>query len=669
MKSGSFMAKALLLICLLPPAVAARKAKDPGPPPPDPEWNKVFLRARNGLEEKDSWNDEYMRIVREHCVGAPEDQCRGLLAYVRGRLVKEVMEDPGPYDARRAVMLKNFMSSFCFFDRGADCLEVLDFAEGAARDEEVLAAIALLRAEYARQDRQGDGEYVPLFMAVIEKYPGSSAAVGSMDTLRSMRDRPDKSGAAIDLKTLAELEKKLILLKPRGEEAEELLFDLASMSGPAGVSISELTEIADAYRRANGGRTARWLGSLFSILDNLRHPWRSLGLTLMVLLLPAAAFLLARLAFFHAEDPGRGPLTLKRANILFWALAVVAPVMGMIAFIMFSPAPVLLIHFAGRPLQLDHSGMMPGEEAVDFSMLLIPMLLLLVMKFSTATSSMTRAEIPGRALRSWLPKDYARVLLALLVLAGGASFLMSRLLLANSNIFASFILGAALGIPLFYLFLAAVSPFYAVAPLAPGPIRSFIMQAFERYHVPVREVYEARTSLKMLEWLLTANVFGPVRCYLDLELCRRLSQDEFYTILLHQIGHWRGRHRWKLGAASLALCALLIALTVIGSLNPALGFLVPGAFISLLAAAAILALARWERRLERQADLFVLDQSGMYQDYINATLKLSGLDPSRIDLANLDREAALRPEVKRRIKLILERWRQTYAGGEQAGRG
>jgi hypothetical protein len=194
-----------------------------------------------------------------------------------------------------------------------------------------------------------------------------------------------------------------------------------------------------------------------------------------------------------------------------------------------------------------------------------------------------------------------------------------------------------------------------------GPVRGFVRETFARGEVPLQEIYSARSSLKMIEWLLVANVWGPVRCYLDPELLQRFTKNEFQAVILHQIGHQKGRHRIKLLAASSAVAAVVLALILAGSLVPMLRFLIPGVFTNLMVGAAIIGLGRWERTLDREADAFVISQTGRFQDHINAILKVAGFDPASVDLARIKDSPALRPETKRRILHILDRWYQAQA--------
>jgi hypothetical protein len=654
------MNRTLLALALLLVSAAAR-AVEAGPPAAKahPEWETIFnLRVRSGLElSPEDWMPTYQRIMTEGCKGESEETCREFQQFFIVR-IQDLVRDPGRDDRQRTRIVENTMHTFCRFVPGPDCDALLAAAAELAGDDGARAEIAFLSAEHVQGTDRNNPDLAERYLAVGDQYPASDAAAKSIRALQQLCDQglPGAS-AAVDPKRLAEVEDKFIRANPRHEKAGAILLDLSSRSGASGRSVSQLRAVAEVYRAANPESSRGPLGHFFQILDNLAHPWRSLGGTGLIFLAPILIFALALRRFYHPEDPGRGPLTPRRVKVLFWILSVLLMPIAVVTMLKLCPGEVLLIHFFGRPLELSGRGEFQGQNAIAMVMMLAPVAVLMVMTFSLKATALTQGEAP-RDLPWWLPQDYARLLIGLWLGIGGGCALTLYLLFGGDYVFASMALAVSLMVPLFNGSIALISRLYGAGPMPEGPVRGFIRETFTRCEVRVKEIHNARSSLKMIEWLLVANLCGPVRCYLDPELLKRFTKNEFQAVILHQIGHLKGGHRLKLTGASSAVAAAVLALILVGSLVPMLHFLIPGLFVNLMVGAAIIGLSRWERLMEREADQFVIDRTGLFQDHINAILKLAGLDPASVDLRRIQESAALRPETKRRVLFILERWYQ-----------
>lgn len=656
-------ALAAVALMLLPGAAPAGKAKSPEAPVPEhPEWEKIFtLQVRSGLGlDPEDWADTLRRVMSAGCKDRSADSCREFQEFILGK-IQDLVRDPETDDCQRTRILENTMSAFCSFSPGPACEALLASAADLAVDDAARAKITFLKAAYVQRTDRGNPNVAAMYMSVLDQYPAADAAAESLRALQQLCDQDRPGGSAgVDPKRLAALEEKFIRANPKHDDAGLALLDLSSRSGSAGLTVSQLRAVAEVYRASNPDQTWGLLGRLFRILDNLEHPYRSLGETGLFLLSPILIFGLARRRFFHPEDPGRGPLTLRGVKVLFWVLTVLFMLVAGEVMKRLCPGEILLIKFFGRPLEFAANGAIRGEKAVFMALILTPVTVLMVMNFSVSLGAMARADA-ARALPWWLPQDYARLLVAIWAVIGGGSALALYLIFGGDYIFAGVALAASLMIPLFYASIALISPLYGVGPMPEGPVRGFIRDTFARAEVPLKEIYGARSSLKMIEWLLVANVWGPVRCYLDPELLQRFTKNEFQAVILHQIGHLKGNHRLKLFAASSAVAAVVLAQILAGSLVPRLNFLIPGFFTNLMVAAAIIGLGRWERSLEREADAFVIAQTGRFQDHINAIFKLAGLEPASVDLARIKDSPAFRPETKRRILHILDRWYQAQA--------
>jgi hypothetical protein len=402
-----------------------------------------------------------------------------------------------------------------------------------------------------------------------------------------------------------------------------------------------------------------------NVLLNLKHPYKSVGLTLLILFIPAVLFSIIRFAFLNADDPESGTLTPKTLKIINWVLTVpLVPIFWWVSS-RFNAGEVFLFHFLNRPFAYQGYGQFEGAQAASFAFIGIPMIVMVALNLNLSSAAVDVSEINDRKLPWYLPENFSGLILFLW--GGTAAFFVFVFYIVFNDHFvmAGLAISCTLLYPSFNLTIHVISRFYQIRPMRDFQLRGLIIETIKNNGLEVDEIYESQTTLKTFEWLLLPNITGPVRCYVDMEQLKRFSRNEFLTVLIHSIAHKKMHHKLKLISASSFATVFFLFFTLIGASFFALSFFVPGFFLLLLASSLVMGIAFWEVEMEKEVDMYVVNQTGLYQDYLNAITKLSGLNPENIDFNRIDQYSTLTWMTKRRIKYLLAMWHQAHYQNSQ----
>ncbi len=177
--------------------------------------------------------------------------------------------------------------------------------------------------------------------------------------------------------------------------------------------------------------------------------------------------------------------------------------------------------------------------------------------------------------------------------------------------------------------------FYKTYPLQDRELADRLLALAGRCGVRVRQVFEIKLSKETNKANAAVVGWGRNRRILIgdtlLTLC---TNDEIEAVFAHELGHVALHHTWKLlaGAAASSLLGLYLLYLVLGPSARALGFAGPGAIATiplLILWIAFFGLVTkpWQtaysRRLEKQADLFILGKVETPEALTSALSKLA----------------------------------------------
>jgi len=178
--------------------------------------------------------------------------------------------------------------------------------------------------------------------------------------------------------------------------------------------------------------------------------------------------------------------------------------------------------------------------------------------------------------------------------------------------------------------------FYKTYPLPDRDLADRLLALAGRCGVRVQRVFEIKLSQETNKANAAVVGLGRERRILIgdtlLTLC---TNDEIEAVFAHELGHVALRHSWKLlaGGAAASVLGFYLLYLVFGPSAQALGFAGPAdiaALPLLLLWMAVFGLvarplqAGYSRRLERQADLFIVDKVAEPQALASALTKLAG---------------------------------------------
>ncbi len=178
--------------------------------------------------------------------------------------------------------------------------------------------------------------------------------------------------------------------------------------------------------------------------------------------------------------------------------------------------------------------------------------------------------------------------------------------------------------------------FYKTVPLRDRDLADRLLALAGRCGVRVRQVFEIKLSKETNKANAAVVGWGRNRRILIgdtlLTLCRN---DEMEAVFAHELGHVALHHTWKLlaGAAASSVLGLYLLYLVLGPSARALGFAGPSAIATiplLMLWIAFFGLVTkplqtaYSRRLEKQADLFILGKVDKPEALASALSKLAG---------------------------------------------
>jgi Zn-dependent protease with chaperone function len=561
-------------------------------------------------------------------------------------------------EASKREVYEGVISGKCAKPKDPDCEAVFKHLGFLCTTENQQAWLGFMRASVLSGDTSQTWQAVKLYQEVAAKYPGADFAAQSLLTLYSLDQ--GQFGRYVDDQALAEAEDAFVRKSPTHRDSPEIAWQRVMLQPRLGDNFTPLWSLLRFYKANAGGEFPVRLNYPLKIVSNLQQPFKAVFMSLLFFSIPIIIFLGARFMLFDPENPGAGKLTPQNAKILQWVLAVSLVPISVAVNAVYTPGEVIMIKLLGHPLALSASGTLPGASVVGYMLIIIPMTVLILLNSALAGAGVNRLEVQGRKLTWYLPADYNRT-----IIICWAAFTIGLValfhFLFHGYFYAATAIALAMLAPCFYIIVHLISPLYASGPLPEGALKDYIRQTCSQFELPVKEIYQAEFSFKMIDALTVANFFGPARIYVDPELLRGLSRNEFHTLLVHNIAHLKKNHKLKVTAAGGAMTGLLVLMVVLGSLSPSLKWLAPGWFMNTLVLIATLAIAGWDVKNEHEADEFVVKRTQMFQDYINLILKLNGLMPAEVDIARIDFAPVLNKAKKQRLNYILNEWRSAAA--------
>ncbi|MEW5725314.1 MAG: M48 family metallopeptidase [Thermodesulfobacteriota bacterium] len=202
---------------------------------------------------------------------------------------------------------------------------------------------------------------------------------------------------------------------------------------------------------------------------------------------------------------------------------------------------------------------------------------------------------------------------------------------------------------LFFVVLAQVTPvvilplFFKFKKLPEGGLTDRLMLLCRRAGTPVLGVYEWGLAAKSARANAALVGWGPTRrVVLSDSLLERFTPSEVEVVLAHELGHHRKGHLWWLLALQtvLTFVAFYLAGRVFAALGPRLGLghLADPTGLPLLVLTFLglgLLTYPWlnafSRRLERQADLYALELTGLTGSFISAMERLAAMNLVEIE--------------------------------------
>ena len=246
------------------------------------------------------------------------------------------------------------------------------------------------------------------------------------------------------------------------------------------------------------------------------------------------------------------------------------------------------------------------------------------------------------------------------------------------------LIGAAVAMA-FTIFAVAVEPvfiaplFNEFTPLAPGPLKTRLLDLAHAQGIPAHDVYQVDASRQSGHTnAYVAGLLGTERIVIYDTLLKTQTPREVVAVMGHEMGHYVLRHLWKglaFGSALILLGAWLVRTLYpkiaagrgerwgIGGVSDVAGLplvLLIVSVFSFFAAPAANAFSRWE---EHQADAFSLDvvrdPDALAAGFAKFnTVDLSEYDPPRL----IELWFYTHPSLQHRIEFC-EAWKSEHGGG------
>jgi len=243
------------------------------------------------------------------------------------------------------------------------------------------------------------------------------------------------------------------------------------------------------------------------------------------------------------------------------------------------------------------------------------------------------------------------------------------------------LIGAAVAMA-FTIFAVAVEPvfiaplFNKFTPLAPGPLKTRLLDLAHAQGIPAHDVYEVDASRQSGHTnAYVAGLLGTERIVIYDTLLKTQTPREVVAVMGHEMGHYVLRHLWKglaFGSALILLGAWLVQRLYpkiaagrgerwgIGGISDVAGLplvLLVVSVFSFFAAPAANAFSRWE---EHQADAFSLDVVRDPDALAAGFAKFNTVDLSEYDPPRwIELWFYTHPSLQHRIEFC-ERWKQEH---------
>ncbi len=551
--------------------------------------------------------------------------------------------------------------AYCLPSDPGLCEAILDRIESSVGDRPERDHFEMLRAGVISGLPDRIDEAIKIYVDVARRRAGEREGWTALEELTALRDSTE-GGEAPDDGEMAELLEKAVAADPADSNAGDAFCRLVSMQAESGRPLSGLIEMAaDIGDEISPGYECN-VRLTVGMLKNLARPWRSYALSMIIIFIPVFLFMAAKKLLFNAQDPGRGLLTPFRARVLSWVLICSLLPLSFTVLIRYSFCDVFLVHALGMSC-------LPGEAsgegawtAVYMVLLIVPSIALWIMSSRMGRTPVQAADTKAGRVPWWLPKDPASFMLILMPPAAVLCIIAISSLLGEVHALAGFFSSIPAYTAIFLLAAPRIAMLYRRGPLPDGDLRDMVENTLNRFEVPFSEIWEADGSLKLTELLILPDSFAPVRCLLDPETLERFSSDEIHTLLLHQVGHLKMRHNIQMIFASLGLFAFtFIFFLAAGSIMKlSSSFLLVSVLFMTVVLVLIRIIALLAASQDMKADDFVIRNSGLYKDYLYAVLKLSGIDPEKVDLSAIDSIQGLDRQTRQRARHIIDRWQQAY---------
>jgi STE24 endopeptidase len=260
-----------------------------------------------------------------------------------------------------------------------------------------------------------------------------------------------------------------------------------------------------------------------------------------------------------------------------------------------------------------------------------------------------RYGLSNQTVKGWLVRSAKQWLLSAILLVPGFDLLYYLIRTTPDQWW----LFASLGWFAFSVLAGKIAPalivplFYKLRPLGDADLARKLRELADRCGLPTERIFEIGLSKETKKANAAVVGLGRQRRILIgdtlLDLC---SHDEIEAVFAHELGHTVLHHGWKLlgGAAAVTTLGLYLLHLVLGSSAVRLGLAgaddIAAAPVLLLWATALGLIVRpWQaaysRRLEKQADLFIVGRVEKPESLISALAKLAqrnlaDLHPSRL---------------------------------------
>jgi STE24 endopeptidase len=275
--------------------------------------------------------------------------------------------------------------------------------------------------------------------------------------------------------------------------------------------------------------------------------------------------------------------------------------------------------------------------------------LFLALDFYSDVTLERRYGLSNQTVAGWLVRSLKEWGLSMLLVVGVLNLLYAVI----RSLPAWWWLIAAVGWFVLLVLISKITPalivplFYKTYPLQDRALADRLLTLAGRCGVRVRQVFEIKLSKETNKANAAVVGLGKERRILIgdtlLTLC---SDDEIEAVFAHELGHVALHHTWKLlvGGAVSFLIGFYLLYLVLGPSAAALGFDGPADIAAvplLLLWVAVFGFVSkplqtaYSRRLEKQADLFILDKVEKPETLASALTKLAGRnladpDPGRL---------------------------------------